>query len=210
MSATSSDLHRHQDWYCGNVCSFHVAGARDTSLRLAEDEHVQRWLLDADMILVHAAAMAVGVDNLQALAQHYEQANQLFGAAKLEYATHVALGGASQLMKRKDQVDHEGAAVDLLERIGELNDQTQQQLLLDILGPKAFTARGDERKRVHARIEELLASNSRLRIDKINLAYARVWPRCCSLAGINIDDWDNGVCVTVSVDGYEAIQRPAC
>ena len=57
------------------------------------------------------------------------------------------------------------------------------QLELSVLQDISFAARGEDRKKVNARIEAILASNQSLRIDVGELGLMRHWPRLCRLIG---------------------------
>ena len=57
---------------------------------------------------------------------------------------------------------------------------------MDIISRRVLEVRGEERKRVNDRIEELLARNSSLKVDPIQLAFSRYWPRVNFLMGAYI------------------------
>ena len=57
---------------------------------------------------------------------------------------------------------------------------------MDIISRRVLEVRGEERKRVNDRIEELLARNSSLKVDPIQLAFSRYWPLMHSLMGNEI------------------------
>ena len=57
---------------------------------------------------------------------------------------------------------------------------------MDIISRRVLEVRGEERKRVNDRIEELLAQNSSITTNPIQLGFSRYWPRALSLIGAYI------------------------
>ena len=87
---------------------------------------VQGWLMESDRIIVRAAAIAVGLEELKELTAHFKgEQQQLFRAAKMEFASQLAVGLTSK--RYGGSCEHEEAALELLQQIGE-GDEAHQQL----------------------------------------------------------------------------------
>ena len=56
-----------------------------------EDNNVLRWILGDDRVLIQAVAVAVGVDGLQTLVEHFKSQNAWVNAAKTELAAAALL-----------------------------------------------------------------------------------------------------------------------
>ena len=69
--------------YICNVGCFHVRGAIDPSVQMAEDEHVKIWVLNEDMVVVKAVALVIGAGELQKLVAHFTGEKQYLNAAKV-------------------------------------------------------------------------------------------------------------------------------
>ena len=61
------------DWYCCNAGPFHVRQAMNPSLPLVEDDALKRWVMNEDRVLARAAAIAVGLENIDALVAHFKE-----------------------------------------------------------------------------------------------------------------------------------------
>ena len=165
--------------YCCNVGSFHVTRAR-AQVALIEDECVLRVLLGDDRSLVRAAVVAVGAEELESLATALAATGKLVQAAQITFARTFGESSYAAL-------ERQGAALALLARAGASDDA--QRLELQILSERSFAARGEERTRTNARIEELLASNASLHVDRQALIYIRDWPRLVMCFGIYPSAW---------------------
>eukprot|EP00935_MAST-01C_sp_MAST-1C-sp1_P001514 g1514.t1 len=181
------------DWYSCNVGSYHVRRARDPAVGVAEDENIKRWVLLEDSVLMRAAALAVGTDELMELVKHFLGGNKLFQAAKTEFAIQSVIGltKAWAVSKAGAAAQHgEHAALALLEQIRERGDYAHQhqQLELNLICSDAYGASSDLR----ARIEELVTSNPELNMDLLSLAVIRFYPRARALMGETVSAWDDG------------------
>ena len=165
--------------YCCNVGSFHVTRAR-AQVALIEDECVLRVLLGDDRSLVRAAVVAVGAEELESLAAALAATGKLVQAAQITFARTFGESSYAAL-------ERQGAALALLARAGASDDA--QRLELQILSERSFAARGEERTRTNARIEELLASNASLHVDRQATIYIRDWPRLIMCLGIYPSAW---------------------
>ena len=61
---------------------------------------------------------------------------------------------------------------------------------------RATHVRGEEQKRINAKIEAILSSNKRLYTDLISIGVARFWPRFVVLTGVHTAAFDKGVTVS--------------
>eukprot|EP00935_MAST-01C_sp_MAST-1C-sp1_P000015 g15.t1 len=159
------------DFYCGNVGPFHVQGARDSS----------------DKQLVRATALAVRTQDLEEFVASLTDAGELAKAARIKLALSVVVSKTVY-----EAVEHNDVALALIKDSGDLSDALLQ-LEMDVLSDRVWAMRGSETAASDmARIEELLASNASLRIDPIQYAWAKFFPRHSFLAGASVKDWDNG------------------
>ena len=71
------------DWYVYNNGSYHITAAGDRTAALADSEHVRRWLLAEDQMIVRAAAVAVGSEALIELAAQFTKENELVKSAMI-------------------------------------------------------------------------------------------------------------------------------
>jgi hypothetical protein len=180
------------DWYVCNVASYHVKQSMDPSLALAENEDLKRLLLLGDATIVRAAAVAVGMLELEVLTAHYSTAEEWVEAAKAAWAMGmVALSGGSNRLK------HGKSVLDLLAQAGLATPQAQQ-LELDMRGSLTYLMRtgSPERKANIARIAELMAQNKSLRVDPLALYYMSVFPVVYALCGMHPKIWDAGKIAT--------------
>jgi hypothetical protein len=65
------------DWYVCNVASYHVKQSMDPSLALVENKDLKRLLLADDETIVRAAAVAVGLSELEVLLTHFSTAKHV-------------------------------------------------------------------------------------------------------------------------------------
>ena len=65
---------------------WHLQQAMDPSVRVAEDEDLQKVVLNPDSVLVRAAAVAVGAEGLKKLSARFEEEAEYLKAAKVQYA----------------------------------------------------------------------------------------------------------------------------
>eukprot|EP00935_MAST-01C_sp_MAST-1C-sp1_P000326 g326.t1 len=184
------------DHYAGCIGPFHVKCARDRFVGLVDDELVQRWLLCNDRALVQATAVAVGLEDLQKLGEHFSSEAAWLKKAKIELATVGLLTG----IMSAEALAHAKAALTALKR-SRLATEEAKQLEVDILmvmlpsitgGPNT----GDDFNESVARINELRAANSTLRIDEFSWTIWTVWPRMFFLAGFFPQSWNDGTVVT--------------
>jgi hypothetical protein len=114
------------DWYVCNVASYHVKQSMDPSLALVENEDLKRLLLLDDETIVRAAAVSVGMSELEMLTANYSTAEEWMEAAKVAWAMGMMSGGS-------DRTKHGQSALDLLAQAGSATPQAQQ-LELDMRG----------------------------------------------------------------------------
>jgi len=153
-STASACAGEEVDFYCCNVGAWHVTRARDPSRGMVEDECLQRWCLTSDRVIVKATALAIGCDELKSAAVHFQQEGELAKAAKV----HHAIAQGSLATRDGGGLAHEDAAIAIIEQIeGTLGDDIQQ-IRLDILLSRATHVRGEEQKRINAKIEAILSS----------------------------------------------------
>jgi hypothetical protein len=190
------------DWYVCNVASYHVKQWMDPSLALVENENLKRLLLAEDETIVRAAAVAVGMVELELLLVHCSAAEEWVDAAKVAWAMGMVSGG-SDGNKR-----HGKAALDLLVK-AESATTAVQQLELDMRGTLVQTMRtgGPEKKQNMGRMQELMVQNSSLRMDPLALYLMSTFPRLNSLFGCQPKMWDAGKIATADtiVEGFRVL-----
>ena len=103
--------------------------------------------------MVWAAATAVGTEALRSLVAHFKGKGAFLNAAKIERAI-AALG------EEYGADDGSKAALALIQEHGLATDEALQ-LELDLLLPRAFITKGEERKRVSTRVKELVSGLGR-------------------------------------------------
>jgi hypothetical protein len=162
----------------------------DPSLALAENEDLKRLLLLDDETIVRAAAVAVGMVELEVLTAHYSEAEEWTEAAKVAWAMGMVSAGS-------ERKKHGKSALDLLAQAGSATPQVQQ-LELDMRGSLAHSMRtGSPEKKVNAaRMTELMAQNKSLRVDPIGLFCMSVIPAVVALSGMHPKMWDAGKIAT--------------
>jgi hypothetical protein len=178
------------DWYVCNVASYHAKQSIDPSLVLMENEDMKRWLLLDDETLVRAAAVAVGIVELESLLAYYSASEEWFEAAKLTWAMDMVSTGQSERLK------HGKAALRLLEQAGSTTTAAHQ-LELNIRSSLTFSMHsGPEKKQSLARTQALMAQNKSLRMDSLGLFFSTVDPRLWALFGVHPKLWDAGKVAT--------------
>jgi hypothetical protein len=177
------------DWYVCNVANYHVKQLMDPSLVLAENEDLKRLLLLDDETIVRAAAVAVGMSELEVLTAHYRAAEEWVEAAKAVWAMGMVSAGS-------DRLNHAKSALDLLAQSGSATPQAQQ-LELDMRISLVFWMRTGPDKKVNtARMTELMAQNKSLRVDPVGLYYMSVVLVLYALFGMHPKMWDAGKIAT--------------
>jgi hypothetical protein len=178
------------DWYVCNVASYHVKQSMDPSAVLIENEDTKRLLLLDDETIVRAAAVAVGLAELELLLAHYSAAEEWVEAAKVAWAVSMVSTGVHR-------VKHGKAAPGLLTK-AESATTPVQQLELYMRGTLEFMMpTGPEKKQNAARMTELMAQNKSLRIDPLSLFMSSVLTRMVVLIGTHPKMWDAGKIATV-------------
>jgi hypothetical protein len=186
------------DWYICNVASYHVKQSMDPSLALVANEDVKRLLLADDETIVRAAAVAVGLVELELMLAHYSAAEEWIETAKVAWAMGIVSGGSD------DNTRHGKAALDLLAKAESVTTAVQQ-LELNMRGTLAFHMRtGPEKKHNTGRMQELMARNSSLRMDSLSQYLMYVLPRLMALFGVHPKLWDAGKIATADtiVEGF--------
>jgi hypothetical protein len=143
-------------------------------------------LLD-DETIVRAAAVGVGISELEVLAAHYSTAEEWVEAAKVAWAMGVVSAGS-------DRKKHCKSALDLLAQAGSATPEAQQ-LELDMRGT-LMTSTGPEKKVNTARMTELMAQNKSLRVDPLALILTSIYPAAVGLCGCHSKMWDAGKIAT--------------
>jgi hypothetical protein len=178
------------DWYVCNVASYHVKQSMDLSMSLMMNEDLKRLLLLDDETIVRAAAVAVGMSELESLLAEYSTVEEWIAAAKVAWAMGMVSGSS-------DRLDHGKMALGLLAQAGSATPQTQQ-LELDMRGTLAMTMRtGNPDYKVNiARMTELMAQNKSLRVAPLALAFMSILPALYALFGVHPKMWDAGKIAT--------------
>jgi hypothetical protein len=178
------------DWYVCNVASYHVKQSIDPSLALAANVDVKRLVLADDETIVRAAAVAVGMVELELLLAHYSAAEEWIEAAKVGWAMGMVSGGNHGFQR------HGKAALGLLVK-AESVTAAAQQLELDMRGALAYFMRtGPEKKQNTGKIQELMARNSSLQMDPMDQYSMSITPRIFALFGFHPKLWDAGKIAT--------------
>ena len=94
-------------------------GGRNSEVGVIEDMTVQGWLMESDRIIVRAAAISVGLKELKELTAHFKGEQQLFRAAKMEFASQLAVGLTSK--RYGGSCEHEEAALELLSTVADVS-----------------------------------------------------------------------------------------
>eukprot|EP00935_MAST-01C_sp_MAST-1C-sp1_P002370 g2370.t1 len=127
------------DWYCCNIGPYHVQRARDPSAAAADDERVQRWVLESEPVIVRAVATAVGAEDLATLVVRFLQEERWVQAAKVEWASSAAVGG----LITEDGRAHMKAALNLIEGHDLSTLEAQKlELLIRAAGAGIYGKRG--------------------------------------------------------------------
>jgi hypothetical protein len=178
------------DWYVCNVASYHVKQSMDRLLALVENEDLKRLLLLDDETIVRAAALSVGMSELEMLTANYSAAEEWMEAAKVVWAMGMMSGDS-------DRLKHGESALDLLAQAGSATPQAQQ-LELDMRGTLGFRMRTGtpEKKANTARMTELMAQNKTLRVDPLALYLMSISPVVVALCGLHPKMWDAGKIAT--------------
>jgi hypothetical protein len=177
------------DWYVCNVASYHVTQSMDPALALVENEELKRLLLLDDETIVRAAAVAVGMSELEVLTAHYSAVEEWVEAAKVAWAMGMVSGGSNRLK-------HGKSALDLLAQAGSVTPQAQQ-LELDMRGLLALKMRtGPDKKANTTRMTALMAQNKSLRLDPLALYFMSILPAVFALCGSHPKLWDAGKIAT--------------
>jgi hypothetical protein len=175
------------DWYVCNVGSFHIKQSMDRSVPVVEDTDVARWLMVEDTVLFQQTALAVGGEELEALAAHFAHRNQWVEAAKARWAVYYV--SSSQAVEMMDEV------VELLEKCGPTRTSGALQLELDVIGAYKYQGRYGsgtaERTQISARVTEL-SQNPSLRTNPWNIALGAVFPKLTFLVGAALRAWEDG------------------
>jgi hypothetical protein len=188
------------DWYVCNVASYHVKQSMDPLLALVGNEDLNRLLLLDDETIVRAAAVAVGMAELEMLLAHYSAAEEWVEAAKVAWAMGMVSGGS-------DRLKHGKSALDLLAQAGSVTPQAQQ-LELDMRGSLVLVMRtGPEKKGNIARMTELMSQNKSLRVDPLALYLMSIYPALFALFGLHPKMWDAGKIATVDTitEGFRVL-----
>jgi hypothetical protein len=186
------------DWYVCNVASYHVKQSMDPSLPLVANEDVKRLLLADDETIVRAAAVAVGMSELELLLAHYSAAEEWIEAAKVAWVVGMVSGGSD------GNTRHGKAALDLLAKAESVTTAVQQ-LELNMRGTLSFNMRtGPEKKQTVGRMQELMGRNSSLRMDPLSQYMMSVILRLTPLFGLHPKMWDAGKIATADtiVEGF--------
>jgi hypothetical protein len=162
----------------------------DPLLALVENEDLKRLLLLDDETIVRAAAVSVGMSELEMLTANYNAAEEWMEAAKVAWAMGMVSWGS-------DRLKHGESALDLLAQAGSATPQAQQ-LELNMRGTLTFRMRtGSPEKKVStARMAELMAQNKSLRVDPLALFFMSIVPAVIALFGIHPKMWDAGKIAT--------------
>jgi hypothetical protein len=179
------------DWYVCNVASYHMKQSMDPLLALVENEDLKRLLLLDDETIVRAAAVSVGMSELEMLMVSYSAAEEWMEAAKVAWAMGMVSVDSPSFLK------HSKAALDLLQRVGSATTAVQQ-LELDMRGKLAwmFTTRSPEKKPNAARMMELMAQDKSLHCDPIGLCLMSIYPQQYAMFGVHPLYWDAGKIAT--------------
>jgi hypothetical protein len=173
----------------------------DLSLALVENDDLKRLLLADDETIVRAAAVAVGLSDLESLLTRFSAAEEWVEAAKVAWAMGMVSAGS-------DRKTHGKTALDLLAQAGSATPQAQQ-LELDMRGALVFTLHTGtpERKANTARMAELMAKNKSLRVAPLALCFLSVYPLLNALFGIHPKMWDAGKIATADTvtEGFRVI-----
>jgi hypothetical protein len=164
------------DWYVCNVASYHVKQLIDPSLVLVENEDLKRLLLLDDETIVRAAAVTVGLLELELLLAHYSTAEEWIKAAKVAWA----MGMISATPNNRKQQSK--AALTLLEQDGSVT-AVAQQLELDMRSSLVYLMSTAEKSLNIARMKELMAQNTSLRVDSLGLGLMTM-PQTYVLTGL--------------------------
>ena len=167
------------DWYVCNVASYHVKQSMNPLLALVENEDLKRLLLLDDETIVRAAAVSVGMSELEMLTANYSAAEEWMEAAKVAWAMGMMSAGS-------DRLKHSKSALDMLAQAGSATPQAQQ-FELDMRGSLAQRMRtGSPEKKVNtARMTELMAQNKSLRVDPLALYFMSIYPALVALFGMH-------------------------
>jgi hypothetical protein len=178
------------DWYVCNVASYHVKQSMDPLLALVENQDLKRLLLLDDDTIVRAAAVSVGMSELEMLTANYSAAEEWMEAAKVAWAMGLVSGGSTR-------TEHGKSALGLLAQAGSATPQAQQ-LELDMRGSLAFKMRtGSPEKKVNtARMTELMVQNKSLRVGPLALYMMSISPALVALFGMHPKMWDAGKIAT--------------
>jgi hypothetical protein len=162
----------------------------DPALALVENEDLKRLLLLADETIVRAAAVAVGMSELEVLMAHYSAAEEWVEAAKVAWAMGMVSGGS-------DRAKHGKSALSLLTQNTVATTQAQQ-LELDMRGTLEMAMRTgtSERKVNTTRMTELMAQNKSLRVNPLPLYFMSIYPVVYALCGVHPKMWDAGKIAT--------------
>jgi hypothetical protein len=175
------------DWYVCNVGSFHIKQSIDRSVPVAENEDVVRYLMLEDTMLFQQTALAVGEEELMALAAHFTDRNQWSKAAKSRWAVYYV--SSSQSVAMMDEV------MELLEKCGSTRTSGALQLELVIISSLRYQVRYEAgsagRSQLGARITEL-GQNPSLRTDPWGLAIGGIYPKVVMLTGVAVTAWEGG------------------
>jgi hypothetical protein len=188
------------DWYVCNVASYHVKQSMNPSLALAENEDLKRLLLLDDETIVRAAAVMVGMSELDSLTAQYSAAKEWIEAAKVAWAMGMVSGNS-------DRLKHGKSALDLLAQAGSATQQAHQ-LELDMRGTLTIAMHTGPEKKVNiARMTELMAQNKSLRVDPLALYCMSIFPALFALFGMHSKLWDAGKIATADTvtEGFRVL-----
>jgi hypothetical protein len=175
------------DWYVCNVGSFHIHQSIDQSVPVTENEDVARYLMLSDTVLFQQTALAVGEEELVALASHFAGKRQWVEAAKGRWAVFFVSSSPSVAMM--DEV------MELLEKCGATRPSGALQLELNVIGSLKYqykyTPGSAGRAQVGARIAEL-SQNPSVRTNPWSLVVGSIYPKLMMLIGVIPPAWVGG------------------
>jgi hypothetical protein len=139
-----------------------------------------------DTVLFQQTALAVGEEELEALAAHFAGRSQWVEAAKARWAVYYV--SSSQAVAIMDDV------VELLEKYGTTKTNRGLQLEFDIISSYKYQSRfrsgTAERVEIGARLA-VLSQNPSLRTDPWSLVVFNILPKLMFLVGLSTRAWED-------------------